>query len=91
MFCQLLVAVRGLQIKDTASHQLDLLVRAGPRVSSIEVRLDNRPLLHWSGLTSALSMNGNFTGLAADEIGLGAHTDEWTIEAMQVKSLEAKP
>ena len=84
-------AVRGLQIKDTASHQLDLLVRAGPRVSSIEVRLDNRPLLHWSGLTSALSMNGNFTGLAADEIGLGAHTDEWTIEAMQVKSLEAKP
>ena len=84
-------AVRGLQVKDTASHQLDLLVRAGTRVSSIEVLLDGRPLSRWSGLTSALSMNGNFTGLAPDQIGLGAHTDEWTVEAVRVKSLEPKP
>lgn len=84
-------AVRGLQVKDTASHQLDLFVRAGTRVSSIEVLLDDRPFLRWSGLTSALSMNGNFTGLAPDQIGLGAHTDEWTVEAVRVKSLEPKP
>jgi eukaryotic-like serine/threonine-protein kinase len=84
-------AVRGLQVKDTAPHQLDLLVRTGPRVSSIEVKLDDRPFYRWSGLTTALSMNGNFTGLASDQIGLGAHADEWTVESVRVKSLEPKP
>lgn len=84
-------AVRGVQVKDTAPHQLDLLVRTGPRVSSIEVKLDDRPFYRWSGLTTALSMNGNFTGIASDQIGLGAHADEWTVEAVRVKSLETNP
>ena len=83
--------VKGVQVKDRAAHVLDIYVRSGQPISSVEVRLDERPLYRWSGLTAGLSMNGNFTGLAADQIGLGAHTDEWTVEAVRVKRLESKP
>ena len=84
-------AVRGPQVTDTAPHQLDLFVHSGPRISSIEVKLDDRPFYRWSGLTTALSMNGNFTGLAADQIGIAAHTTEWIVESVRVKSLVPQP
>jgi len=81
--------LRGLHVKDAQSHQLDIFVRVGLVTSSIEARLDGRPLYRWLGQPSALSMNGRFTGLAAHQVGLGAHTDEWTIEAVRAKRLEA--
>ena len=84
-------AVKGVQAKPGTVHQMDLFVRSGPRISSIEVQLNDKPLYRWSGLTTALSMNGDFSGLATDQIGLGAHTDEWTIEAVRVKSIGPKP
>ena len=78
-------AVRGLQVKDSESHQLDLIVRVGPVTSSIEVQFDERPLYRWTGLPTALSMNGRFIGLASHQLGLSAHKPDWVIEAARVK------
>ena len=83
-------AVRGLQVKDSESHQLDFIVRVGPVTATIEVTLDERPFFRWTGLPTALSMNGRFTGLVPDQFGLGAHKPEWVIQAARVKRLEAK-
>ncbi|MEQ2007708.1 MAG: protein kinase [Limisphaerales bacterium] len=80
-------AVLGLQVKDSEAHQLDLIVRVGPVTASIEVQLDERPLYRWTGLPTALSMNGRFTGLEPGQLGLGAHKAEWVIQAARVKRL----
>ncbi len=80
-------AVIGLQISDSEAHQLDLTVRVGPVTAIIEVTLDGRPLFRWTGLPTAFSMNGRFTGLAPGQLGLGAHKPEWIIQAARVKRL----
>jgi len=80
-------AVRGLQVKDSATHQLDLIVRVGPVTSSIEAQLDERPLYRWTGQPAALSMNGRFTGLAGHQFGFGTHQPDWIVEAARVKRL----
>ena len=80
-------AVLGLQVNDSEAHQLDLTVRVGPVTAIIEAKLDNRPLFRWTGLPTALSMNGRFTGLAPGQFGLGSHKAEWVIQAARVKRL----
>ena len=80
-------AVLGLQVKDSEAHELDFVVLVGPVTSSVDVKLDGRPLFRWAGLQTSLSMNGRFTGLAAGQLGLGAHKAEWVIQSMRVKRL----
>ena len=80
-------AVLGLQVSDSESHQLDFIVRVGAVTAIIEVKLDERPLFRWTGLPAALSMNGRFTGLAPNQLGLGSHKAEWVIQSARVKRL----
>lgn len=80
-------AVPGVQMSDADAHQLDFLVRGGPVTASIDAKLDERPLFRWTGLPTALSMNGRFSNLAPGQFGLGAHKAEWVIQAVRAKRL----
>ncbi len=80
-------AVNSLQVNDSDMHQLDVVVRTGPVTCSVDVKLDERAFFRWTGLPTALSMNGRFSGLAPNQLGLGAHKPEWVIQGVRVKRL----
>lgn len=76
--------VEGRQIKDNEVHQLDIMVQTKGLISSIDVILDSKPLYHWNGPTSSLSMSPRITGMPPGRAGFASHHAEWIIKSVKL-------
>ena len=80
--------LRGEQVKDSDSHELEITVRLSARSAQITATLDDRPLYEWTGLPTSLNLVAGYQSPAQPLLHLGATGANWVVSAVKVKRLE---
>jgi len=82
--------VRGLQLKDSEQHDLELTVRLASANATLVATLDSQPLYSWTGPVTSLSQHAGIAPTPPGSIAIRTIHPDWVVYELRAKRLDAK-